>query len=112
MRFVYYSKHSLIPGTGQIEGKCVETDVSQELMTVLEVAETTKVRVETVRRWIKDGKLPAHRTGRRGGFRVRRGDLEAFLGLPSPVRDENQGPAIQLTSFVDRIRSAPAAGSG
>lgn len=90
----------------------METDVSQELMTVVEVAEMTKVRVETVRRWIKDGKLPAHRTGRRGGFRVRRGDLEAFLGIPSPRRDENSAPTTQLTSFVDRIRSAPAAGTG
>jgi excisionase family DNA binding protein len=48
-----------------------------DLLLVDEVADIARVSVETVRYWIKQGKLPSIRPGRRR--LVRRQDLEAFL---------------------------------
>jgi excisionase family DNA binding protein len=37
------------------------------------------VHEQTVRRWIKQGDLPAILFGRKGGYRVKGSDLQAFL---------------------------------
>ena len=51
-----------------------------EWLLVEEVAERMRVSIETVRRWIKSGDLAAFGAGgRRGGYRIRRDDLEAFI---------------------------------
>ena len=47
--------------------------------TVAEIVDMLKVHEQTVRRWIKDGELPAYNFGGRTGYRVRAGDLAAFL---------------------------------
>lgn len=47
------------------------------LLTAEEVAEQLRVNVNTVRRYIRSGRLPAIRLGK--GYRVRAEDLEAFL---------------------------------
>jgi excisionase family DNA binding protein len=52
-----------------------------ELLSVREVAEEAKVQQQTVRRWIKDGKLRSRRAGASGSIRVVRRDLNVFLGL-------------------------------
>lgn len=49
-----------------------------DLLLLVEVAEIARVSIETVRYWIKQGKLPSIRPGRRR--LVRRADLETFLG--------------------------------
>ncbi len=41
------------------------------------------VHEQTVRRWIKQGDLPAILLGRKGGYRVKASDLDAFLKDPS-----------------------------
>jgi len=38
-----------------------------------------QVHEQTVRRWIKSGELPAILFGRKGGYRVKASDLNAFL---------------------------------
>jgi excisionase family DNA binding protein len=38
-----------------------------------------QVHEQTVRRWIKSGELPAILFGRKGGYRVKTSDLNAFL---------------------------------
>jgi len=38
-----------------------------------------QVHEQTVRRWIKSGDLPAILFGRKGGYRVKASDLNAFL---------------------------------
>jgi len=38
-----------------------------------------QVHEQTVRRWIKTGELPAILFGRKGGYRVKASDLQAFL---------------------------------
>ena len=45
--------------------------------TIAEIADFTGVSVRTVRRWIDDELLPAHRIGR--VLRVAESDLQAFL---------------------------------
>jgi excisionase family DNA binding protein len=47
--------------------------------TIAEVAEMLRVATRTVRRWIDDGKLVAHRLGR--SVRIADSDLHAFLAI-------------------------------
>lgn len=51
---------------------------ARELLTVDEVAERVKVHPETVRRWIKSGRLPAVRPGD-GPYRVYSADFDRFF---------------------------------
>lgn len=51
-----------------------------ELMTVPEVAAMLRLNDQTVRKWLRDGKLPGIYLGSRtAGWRVRREDVTAFL---------------------------------
>jgi excisionase family DNA binding protein len=56
-------------------------DLSREdWLTVDDVAERLKVNEETVRRWIRAGKLPVlDLGGPRAGYRIRASDFETFL---------------------------------
>lgn len=47
--------------------------------TVKEVAELLKVNPETVRRWIRDKKLIAHKTSNKSGNKILESELRAFL---------------------------------
>jgi excisionase family DNA binding protein len=44
-----------------------------------EAAEYLGVHIETIRRWAREGVIPAAKLGNRGGFRFRREDLDQFL---------------------------------
>ncbi len=46
---------------------------------VKEIVALLRVHEQTVRRWIKQGDLPAVLFGRKGGYRVKASDLAAFL---------------------------------
>ena len=49
-------------------------------LTVKDITDELRVHEETVRRWIREGKLPAIQIGsRRGGYRVKREDLDSFV---------------------------------
>jgi excisionase family DNA binding protein len=49
-------------------------------LTVPQVAEELQVTVDTVRRWIRAGELPALLTGgQKTGYRIARADLDAFI---------------------------------
>ena len=51
-----------------------------EWMTTAEVAEYLRVTDETVRRWIRAGEIAVlDLGGRRGGYRIRRADLDTFV---------------------------------
>jgi excisionase family DNA binding protein len=59
----------------------VESDVAleRELLTVEQVANYLQVHPETVRKWLRDGRLAGINLGRRGGWRVHRDDLVRFI---------------------------------
>ncbi len=48
-------------------------------LTVNQIAERLQVHPETVRRWLRDGRLRGRNFGGKSGYRVREADLEAFL---------------------------------
>ena len=52
-------------------------DRRDDLLFLDEVARQVRVSIESVRHWIKAGRLPSIRPGKRR--MVRRGDLEVFL---------------------------------
>jgi excisionase family DNA binding protein len=44
-----------------------------------EAAKYLGVHEETIRRWAREGTIPAAKLGNRGGFRFKREDLDRFL---------------------------------
>jgi excisionase family DNA binding protein len=48
-------------------------------LTVEQAAEQIQVHPESIRRWIREGKLAGSLISRRGGYRIRQADLEGFL---------------------------------
>lgn len=56
---------------------------SQPFLTPQEVSELLQVSVYTVRRWIKQGELPAYKVGRL--WRITKGDLNTWLDQQRPL---------------------------
>ncbi len=54
-------------------------DQQTEWMRTPEAARYLGVHVDTMRRWAREGVIPAAKLGNRGGFRFRREDLDRFL---------------------------------
>lgn len=53
---------------------------SERLLSVAEVARRLDVSEETVRRWLREGRLPGYRLGGgRSGWRISESDLAEFL---------------------------------
>ena len=48
-------------------------------LTVAEIVERLQVHEQTVRRWLRAGRLPGRNLGGRAGYRVRERDLDVFL---------------------------------
>jgi excisionase family DNA binding protein len=74
--------------------------VSDEYLTVPEVAERLRVRTMTVYRWIEAGKLPATQLGKRSHYRIRAADLDEMLEK-SQVRVEQDDPWGQAIAMND-----------
>ena len=54
--------------------------MGDELMTVAEVATMLRLNDQTVRKWLREGRLPGIYLGSRtAGWRIRRADVVAFL---------------------------------
>lgn len=69
-----------------------------ELLTVGEIAARLKLHPETVRRWIRTGRVPAFLAGTdQAGYRVRSSDLATFLTearqLPLPDTSQKKAAA-------------------
>jgi len=64
----------------------LEVSESESLITALETARLLRVHISTVRRWIKQGKLPAYRVGGKG-VRVRYGDVQKLI---APIGESQQ----------------------
>ncbi len=65
----------------------------REWLTVQEVAAELQVHEETVRRWIRDGRLAAHRFGGKAGYRIQRADLQDFLARTRDGGEAEEGKA-------------------
>jgi nitrogen PTS system EIIA component len=51
----------------------------EEWLTTEEAARVLRVHPETMRRWAREGTIPAAKLGSRGGFRFKRVELDRFL---------------------------------
>jgi excisionase family DNA binding protein len=64
--------------------RCIPNDLREpdELMSVSQVALALGCSAPTIRRWIHEGHLSAHKVGpgRPGLVRIRRSDVDALLG--------------------------------
>jgi len=53
--------------------------IDERWLTVNDVAARLQVDEQTVRRWIRAGKLAARNLGGKAGYRIRPGDLAAYM---------------------------------
>lgn len=60
-----------------------------ELLDVEKVAGELGVHVDTVRKWIREKQLRAVKLGRRGGYRIRRSDLNEFLRKRETIQGDD-----------------------
>lgn len=60
-------------------GVVMEEQNEGRWLTVDEIAEELQVHKQSVRRWIRDGDLPAVALGGKSGFRIWSADLDKFL---------------------------------
>jgi excisionase family DNA binding protein len=66
--------------------------LDEEYVTVAEVATLLRVAPSTVRRWIREGDVPAHRIGRRR-VALRRADLARLITPARPAAETNNNAA-------------------
>ena len=78
--------------------------VDDSWLTVTEITQRLKVHRETVRRWLRDGRLEGRNFGGKMGYRVRARDLERFLA-GNDGQEKTGGP-----SSTDLRSEAPHAG--
>ncbi len=62
----------------------------EQLLTVEEVAARLQVNEQTIRRWLREGKLAGVPFGGRTGWRVSEDDLRAFLDRRRMVEDSTK----------------------
>lgn len=64
------------------------TTETQGFLTPHDVSELLQVSVYTVRRWIKEGDLPAHKVGR--GWRIQRSTVAEWLSRHQSASDSQR----------------------
>ena len=71
--------------------RIVSTMVDERLFSVPEIADRLQVTEETVRTWLRSGRLRGLRPGgRRAGWRVRQSDLARFIEATTVGTDEQE----------------------
>jgi excisionase family DNA binding protein len=58
---------------------------NEALLTVKEAATYLRIHEDSLRKWVREGKLTCGRVGLRGDMRFRRADLDSLIGLPTPA---------------------------
>jgi len=65
--------------------------IDERWLTVADVADQLQIDEQTVRRWIRAGKLIARNLGGKAGYRIRPNDLQAYMeSLPVAEGEEMQ----------------------
>jgi excisionase family DNA binding protein len=64
----------------------------ERLLTVEEVAKRLDLHEETIRRYLQRGLLKGIKFGNRGGWRIKEGDLQAFI---DHLQEENTRPKVR-----------------
>lgn len=64
--------------------KSAAVAVDRVRLNVAQAAEVLDAHPETLRRWIRCGKVPAYRIGKLGNYILYQDELEALVGLKSP----------------------------
>ena len=88
----------------------VESD--DRLLSVADVARILSVTEPTVREWIKEGKLKAHRAGARF-WRIRQSEVDRMLGEQASNKPSTQaggrrpGPAEQARDLLSSLITNP-----
>jgi len=77
--------------------------VTEELISVKEAAKESSRGMETVRRWIWSGKLPAQKLGNQ--LFIKRSDWEIFLKYTNKQRDDRFKFIERATALRERIRA-------
>ncbi len=67
--------------------------VDEEFLTVAEAATLLRVAPSTIRRWIREGDVPAHRIGRRR-VALRRADLAGLITPARPTTETKGNAAV------------------
>ncbi len=75
------------------------------LITPKQAAETLRVNVDTLRRWLRTGKIPAAKT--QAGWQITDHDLEMFLAArqhrPPEPEDDDADLVAEAEAVLDRI---------
>ncbi|MCK2216149.1 helix-turn-helix domain-containing protein [Actinomadura sp. ATCC 31491] len=75
-----------------------------EQYTVEQAAGVLGLHVKTVRNYVRDGRLPAVRVGKR--YRIAKDDLAAFAGLPAPAASAPRRAEVSAIVQLDGIGRA------
>jgi len=86
-------------------------DTEDRLLSVADVAKLLSVTEPTVREWIKEGKLRAHRAGARF-WRIRQSEVDRMLGQqastkPTTPGGRRPGPAEQARDLLSSLITNP-----
>lgn len=91
--------HRMLPPS--IDGLATAGEVSSlesEYLTARQAAKRVNVHPNTLKRWVKTGKLPAARIGNRGDVRVKTADLESLMSkdreinVPAFLKNKKNNP--------------------
>jgi excisionase family DNA binding protein len=77
------------------------TSHEDQLLTVREVSDYLRIGPESVRRWLRDGKLAGVNFGRGSGWRVRRGDLAQLVDRHRPAAAVSTATESPIDSSAD-----------
>lgn len=69
----------------------------ENLYTIKEIAETLKVSVQAVRKWIKAGKMPARRIGR--PIYISETDLKTYLNNSELKSDDDKSKKLEVRIY-------------
>jgi excisionase family DNA binding protein len=91
------------------------TDSEDRLLSVGDVARLLSVTEPTIREWIKEGKLTAHRAGARF-WRIRQSEVDRMLSLQPSNRPSGPGgrrpaAAEQARDLISSLITNPQQGS-